>query len=73
METLDADSDDRGSQVRAAAVIVLGAPQEHVEQHALQLVRRHALRAMDAWHLAAAGWNHPRKRVTPTATMSRWA
>jgi hypothetical protein len=29
---------------------VLGAPQDQVEQHALQLVRGHALRAMDAWH-----------------------
>ncbi len=38
----------------AGPVIVLGAPQEQVEQHALQLVRQHALRAMDAWHLAVA-------------------
>jgi predicted nucleic acid-binding protein len=38
----------------AGPVIVLGAPQEHVEQHALQLVRQHLLRAMDAWHLAVA-------------------
>ncbi len=38
----------------AGSVIVLGAPQEHVEQHALQLVRQYALRAMDAWHLAVA-------------------
>ena len=35
-------------------VIVLGTPQDRVEQHALQLVRRYALRAMDAWHLAVA-------------------
>ena len=35
-------------------VIVLGAPQEEVEQSALALVRDHALRAMDAWHLAVA-------------------
>jgi predicted nucleic acid-binding protein len=35
-------------------VIVLAAPQDRVEQHALELVRRHALRAMDAWHLAVA-------------------
>ncbi|BBZ52036.1 type II toxin-antitoxin system VapC family toxin [Mycobacterium heidelbergense] len=35
-------------------VIALGAPQDQVEQDALQLVRRHALRAMDAWHLAVA-------------------
>ena len=38
----------------AGPVIVLGAPQDQVEQHALQLVRLHALPAMDAWHLAAA-------------------
>ena len=38
----------------AGPVIVLGAAQEHVEQHALELVRQHALRAMDAWHLAVA-------------------
>ena len=38
----------------AGPVIVLGAPQDQVEQHALQLVRHHALRAMDAWHLAVA-------------------
>jgi predicted nucleic acid-binding protein len=35
-------------------VIVVGAPQDQVEQHALQLVRQHGLRAMDAWHLAVA-------------------
>jgi predicted nucleic acid-binding protein len=38
----------------AGPVIVLGAPQAEVEQHALDLVRRHAIRAMDAWHLALA-------------------
>lgn len=38
----------------AGPVTVLGAPQEHVEEHALALVRTHALRAMDAWHLAVA-------------------
>ena len=38
----------------AGPVIVLGAPQDQVEQHALQLVRQHALRAMHAWHLAVA-------------------
>lgn len=38
----------------AGPVIVLGAPQDQVEQHALQLVHQHALRAMDAWHLAVA-------------------
>lgn len=38
----------------AGPVIVLGAPQEQVEEDALRLVRRYALRAMDAWHLAVA-------------------
>jgi predicted nucleic acid-binding protein len=38
----------------AGPVIVLGAPQDQIEAHALELVRRHALRAMDAWHLAIA-------------------
>jgi len=38
----------------AGPVIVLGAPQDVVERHALELVRRHALRAMDAWRLAVA-------------------
>ncbi len=44
----------------AGPVIVLGAPQDQVEQHALQLVRQHALRAMDAWHLAVAAIVVPR-------------
>lgn len=35
-------------------VTVVAAPQEDIEMHALQLVREHAIRAMDAWHLAAA-------------------
>ncbi|OBK86331.1 type II toxin-antitoxin system VapC family toxin [Mycolicibacter sinensis] len=35
-------------------VAVLGARQEQVEEDALKLVRQHALRAMDAWHLAVA-------------------
>jgi predicted nucleic acid-binding protein len=38
----------------AGPVIVLGAPQDEIELHALELVRRRALRAMDAWHLAVA-------------------
>lgn len=38
----------------AGPVVVLGAPQEQVEADALELVRRYALRAMDAWHLAVA-------------------
>lgn len=35
-------------------VALLGAPQERVEETALRLVREHALRAMDCWHLAVA-------------------
>lgn len=35
-------------------VTVLSAPQDQVEEQALALVREHALRAMDAWHLATA-------------------
>lgn len=40
-------------------VIVLGAPQGRVEEEALKLVREHALRAMDAWHLATASLTLP--------------
>lgn len=46
LELLDSDL--------AGPVTVLTAAQEHVERHALELVRRHALRAMDAWHVAVA-------------------
>lgn len=35
-------------------VTLLSAPQGEVEEMALDLVRKHALRAMDAWHLAVA-------------------
>jgi predicted nucleic acid-binding protein len=35
-------------------VTLVGAPQEAIDEVALQLVREHALRAMDAWHLAVA-------------------
>ena len=45
---LDADLGPEG------AVTVVSAPQETVEEQALVLVREHALRAMDAWHLASA-------------------
>lgn len=38
----------------AGSITVLSAPQEQAEQRALELVRAHALRAMDAWHLAVA-------------------
>lgn len=40
-------------------MIVLGAPQDEVERDALELVRRHAIRAMDAWHLAVAALTVP--------------
>jgi predicted nucleic acid-binding protein len=40
-------------------VTVLGAPQERVEEVALKLVRDHALRALDAWHLAVASLTVP--------------
>jgi predicted nucleic acid-binding protein len=38
----------------AETVTVLQAPQQQVEAVALELVRSHAIRAMDAWHLAVA-------------------
>jgi uncharacterized protein len=40
-------------------VTVLSAPQEEVEETALSLVREHAIRAMDAWHLAIASLTLP--------------
>lgn len=40
-------------------VTVLRADQDHVEEAALRLVRDHALRAMDAWHLAVASLTVP--------------
>ena len=45
---LDADLSPDGP------VAVLSAAQDQVEEIALQLVREHAIRAMDAWHLAVA-------------------
>ncbi|MFM9032818.1 MAG: type II toxin-antitoxin system VapC family toxin [Mycobacterium sp.] len=63
----------------AGPVVVLTAAQEHVERHALDLVRRHALRAMDAWHLAVAAIAIPRcstpgsRRRSPPATPHNWA
>jgi uncharacterized protein len=38
---------------------VLSAPQARVEEIALDLVREHALRVMDAWHLAVASLTVP--------------
>lgn len=40
-------------------ITVLGAQQDDIEETALRLVREHALRAMDAWHLAAASLTIP--------------
>ena len=45
-------------------VTVVAAAQDDVEAQALQLVRSHAIRAMDAWHLATA------KLVAPTLAES---
>ena len=45
---LDADLSPDGP------VAVLSASQDQVEETALRLVREHAIRAMDAWHLAVA-------------------
>jgi len=51
---LDADLADSGP------VSVVSAPQDEVEALALLLVRQHAARAMDAWHLATAMLSLPR-------------
>ena len=48
LDLLDADLAPDGP------VTVLSAPQEEIEETALSLVREHAVRAMDAWHLAVA-------------------
>jgi uncharacterized protein len=40
-------------------VTVVAADQAEVEQRALRLVREHAIRAMDAWHLAVAALTLP--------------
>ncbi|HYA45833.1 MAG TPA: type II toxin-antitoxin system VapC family toxin [Acidimicrobiales bacterium] len=48
ISVLDADLATDG------AVTVVAAPQQDVETEALHLVRTHAIRAMDAWHLATA-------------------
>lgn len=65
LELLDADL--------AGPVVVLSAPQEQVEADALRLVRDHALRAMDAWHLATAAITVPplAKPDEPRAFASR--
>jgi predicted nucleic acid-binding protein len=48
LELLDGDLGTDGP------VTVVAADQEEVEERALGLVREHAIRAMDAWHLAVA-------------------
>lgn len=53
LDLLDADLAPDGP------VTVLSAPQEAVEEAALSLVREHAIRAMDAWHLAVASLTLP--------------
>lgn len=53
LAALDADLSPHGP------VVVLGAAQDQVEQAALALVREHAIRAMDAWHLAVASLTLP--------------
>lgn len=53
LDLLDADLAPDGP------VTVLSAPREEVEETALSLVREHAIRAMDAWHLAVASLTLP--------------
>lgn len=50
---LDVDLGDKGR------VTELTVPQADAEQKALTLVREHALRALDAWHLAVASLTIP--------------
>lgn len=53
LELLDGDLGPDGP------VTVVAADQQEVEDRALLLVREHALRAMDAWHLAVAALTLP--------------
>jgi uncharacterized protein len=53
LATLDADLDTGGR------VAELTAPQERIETRALELVRQHALRTLDTWHLAVASLTVP--------------
>lgn len=53
LDLLDADLAPDGP------VTVLSPPQEEIEATALSLVREHAIRAMDAWHLAVASLTLP--------------
>ncbi len=54
LELLDGDLGPDGP------VTVVAADQERVEDQALHLVREHAIRAIDAWHLAVAALALPR-------------
>lgn len=53
LDLLDGDLGDAGR------VAVVTADQAEVEARALDLVREHALRAIDAWHLAVAALTLP--------------
>jgi len=53
LELLDADLGQGG------LVTIVSASQTDVETRALRLVREHAIRAMDAWHLATAALTLP--------------
>jgi len=53
LATLTADLEADGR------VTELTALQENIEEKALELVREHALRALDAWHLAVAALTVP--------------
>jgi predicted nucleic acid-binding protein len=53
LATLDADLNVGGR------VIELTVPQADVERRALELVRTHALRTLDTWHLATASLTVP--------------
>jgi predicted nucleic acid-binding protein len=53
LATLDADLDAGGR------VVELAVGQEKIEGRALELVREHALRTLDAWHLAVASLTVP--------------
>jgi uncharacterized protein len=53
LATLDADLDVGGR------VVELAVSQEKTENRALGLVREHALRTLDAWHLAVASLTVP--------------
>ena len=55
LSALDQDLDPVTGSIREVRV-----PQDDVERLALRIVRTHALRAMDAWHLACAALLLPR-------------